>query len=63
MGAVPNMVVFGSSSILCFPSIRYCLNDFEMVQSPYYYYYYYYYFVVVANFTELGSEITMPTVG
>jgi hypothetical protein len=57
--AVPNMAIFRSSSILYFPGIRYCLNYFEIVQS----HYYYYSFVVVANFTERGTEITMPTVG
>jgi hypothetical protein len=54
MCAVPNMAVFCSSLISCFPGmlLRYCLSDFEMVLvAPiitgiyigiYYYYYYYY---------------------
>jgi len=33
MCAVPNMAVFCSSLITCFPGmlLRYCLSDFEMV--------------------------------
>ena len=57
MRSVPNMAVFCSSLISCFPDmlLRYVLNDFEMVpvapiiagitlflHSTYYYYYYYY---------------------
>jgi len=36
MCAVPNMAVFWSSLISCFPGIllRYCLSDFEMVPVP-----------------------------
>jgi len=53
--AVPNMAVFCSSLISCFPStsLKYCLSYFEMVPVVslvtgitflYYYYYYYYYY-------------------
>jgi hypothetical protein len=50
MCAVPNIAVFCSSSISCYPGmlLGYFMNDFEIVPValllPVYYYYYYYYY-------------------
>jgi hypothetical protein len=65
MCAVPNMAVFCSSLISCFPGmfLGYFLNDSEMVPvgptvtGYYYYYYYYYYNILHCGFSYLSPSL------
>ena len=61
MCAVPNMAVFCSSLISCFPGRL--LTYFSSSSSSYYYYYYYYYYYFrISHFSALAGKYS-PILG